>query len=80
MFQVARSEEQRLDLVAPEEHGEGLRLLGVRDRVDHPRAMQGGLVQKTEGTDGLDKDALGDLLLEEVELLGADVLRAKAIG
>ena len=46
MFQVARSEEQRFDLIATEDHGEGLRLLGVREIVDHPRAAQGGLVEK----------------------------------
>ena len=80
MLEVTWSEQQRLHFVATEDDGEGLRLLGVRDIVDHPRAMQGGLVQKTEGTHGLDEDALGDLLLEEMELIGADVLRAKAIG
>jgi hypothetical protein len=36
--------------------------------------------KKPQGTHGLDEDALGDLLLEEMELIGADVLRAKAIG
>jgi hypothetical protein len=35
---------------------------------------QGGLVEKAEGTHGLDKDALGGLLVEEMELIGADVL------
>jgi len=80
MLEVTWGEEQRLHFVATQDAREGLRLLGVRDIVDHPRAMQGGLVQKTEGTHGLDEDALGDLLLEEMELIGADVLRAKAIG
>jgi hypothetical protein len=72
--------EPRLPFVATQDDREGLRLRGGREIVDHPRAMQGGLGQKTEGTDGLDEDALGDLLLEEMELRGADVLRAKAIG
>src|SRR5690349_3622262 len=80
MLEVPWGEQQRLHFVATQDDWEGLRLLGVGDIVDHPRAMQGGLVQKTEGTDSLDEDAFGDLLLEEMELIGADVLRAKAIG
>src|SRR5215467_1476282 len=46
MFQVAWSEQQRLDLVATEDHGEGLGLLGIRDVLHHPRTAQGGLVKK----------------------------------
>src|SRR5438132_7427984 len=80
MLEVTWGEEQRLHFVATQDDREGLRLLGVRDRVDHPRAMQGGLVQKTEGTHGLDEDAFGDLPLEEMELIGADVFRTEAIG
>jgi WD40 repeat protein len=52
----------------------------VGDIVDHPRTAQGGLIEKAEGTHGLDEDAFGDLLLEEMELIGADVLGAEAIG
>ena len=48
--------------------------------LDHPGAAQGGLVEKAEGTHRLDEDALGGLLVEEMELVGADVLGAEAIG
>ena len=46
MFEVARRQNQRLDLVATEDDGERLGLLGVRDILDHPGAVQGGLVEK----------------------------------
>jgi len=54
-------------------------LLGVGDVLHHPRAAQGGLVEKAEGTHSLDKNALRGVLLEEMQLVGADVLRAEAI-
>ncbi len=79
MLEIAWGQDQRLDLVATQDDREGLRLFGVRDIVDHPRAMQGRLVEKAEGTHGLDEDALGDLLPEEMELIGADVLGAEAV-
>jgi hypothetical protein len=79
MLEVARRQQPCLDLVAPEDDGERLGLLGVRDIVHHPRTAQGRLVEKAEGTHGLDKDALGDLLVEKMELRGADVLSAEAI-
>jgi len=79
MLEVARGQQQRLDLVATEDDGERLGLFGIGEEVDHPRAAQGGLVEKAEGTHGLDKDALGGLLAEEVELVGADVLGSQAI-
>ena len=80
MFQVAGSQQQRRDLVATEDDGEGLGLLGVGDILHHPWAAQGGLIEKAEGTHRLDEDALGDLLVEQMQLIGTDVLRAKAIG
>jgi len=77
MFQVARSQQQRLDLVATEDDRERLRLFGIREIVDHPGAVQGGLVEKAEGTDRLNERAPGRLLLRNEELLvGADVVRA----
>jgi len=80
MLQVAWSEQQRRDLVTTEDDGEGLGLLGVRDRLDHPGAVQGGLVEKAEGTDRLNERAPGRLLiLNEALLVGADVVRASAI-
>src|SRR5207247_8161041 len=79
MLEVAWGQQQGLDLVATEDDGERLGLLGVRDIVDHPWAAEGGLVEKAEGTHGLDKDALRGLLVEEVELVGADVLGSQAI-
>ena len=80
MLEVAWGEKQCFDLLSAEDDGEGLRFLGVRDIVDHPRLAQSGFVQKTQSTHRLDKDALGDLLAEEMELIGADVLGAEAIG
>ena len=67
MFQVVGSQQQRRDLVATEDDRECLGLFGIGDKVDHPRTAQGGLVEKAEGTHGLDKDALRGLLVEEVE-------------
>jgi len=80
LFEGARRQHQGLDLVATEDAGEGLGLLGVRDRVDHPGAVQGGLVEKASGTDGLHERAPGHLLLRNEELVvGADVVRPSAI-
>jgi hypothetical protein len=63
-----------------EDDGEGLRLLGGGDRVDHPGAVQGGLVEKASGTDRLHERAPGRLLLrQEVRLGGADGVRAQAL-
>ena len=77
MFQVAWSEQQRRDLVATEDDGEGLGLLGVGDILDHPGAVQGGLVEKAERTDCLNERTPGRFLLRNEELLvGADVVRA----
>ncbi len=79
-LEVARGQQQRLDLVATEDDGKGLGLLGVRDIVDHPGAVQGGLVEKASGTDRLNERAPGRLLLLKKELLvGADVVRPSAL-
>jgi hypothetical protein len=77
---MARCQKQRFDLVATEDDRQCLGLFGIGDIVDHPRSAQSGFVQKTQGTHGLNKDALGDLLMEEIELIGTDVLGAEAIG
>jgi hypothetical protein len=79
MLEVAWGQQQRLDLVTTEDDGERLGPFGIGDAVDHPRAVQGGLVEKAEGTHGRDKNALRGVRLEEMQLLGADVLRAEAI-
>src|SRR5262249_14293082 len=79
MLEVAWGQQQCLDLVATEDDGERLRLFGIGEEVDHPWAAQGGLVEKAESTHGLDKDALRGLLVEEVELVGADMLGSQAI-
>src|SRR5207244_2148193 len=79
MLEVAWSKQQRLDLVATEDDRELLGLFGIRDIVDHPGTTQGGLVDKAEGTHGLDEDTLGGLGMEQMELIGADVLGSQAI-
>jgi hypothetical protein len=79
MLEVVWSEQQRLDLVATEEDRELLGFFGVRDIVHHPGTAQGGLVEKAEGTHGLDEDALGGVGMEQMELIGADVLGSQAI-
>jgi hypothetical protein len=42
--------------------------------------VQGFFIEKAQGADGLDQDALVHLLLQEMELIGADVFRSEAIG
>src|SRR5207245_1226240 len=69
MFQMAWREQQRFDLVATEDDGEGPGLLGIREILDHPGAVQGRLVEKAESTDRLNKRAPGGLLLRNEELL-----------
>jgi hypothetical protein len=51
---------------------------GIGDKVHHPGTAQGGLVEKAQGTHGLDEDALGGVGMEQMELIGADVLGAQA--
>src|SRR5215831_12219247 len=80
MLEVAWSQQHRLDLVATEDNRELLRLFGIGDIVCHPGTAQGGFIEKAEGTHGLDKDTLGDVLLEEMELIGADMLGVETIG
>ena len=79
MLEVAWGQQQRLDLVAREDDRERLGFLGIGNILRHPRAAQGGLVEKAEGTHGLEKDALRGLLVEEVELVGTDVLGSQAL-
>jgi hypothetical protein len=79
MLEMAWSQPQRFDLIMTEDDRQRLRLLGIRDVVGRPRSTSSGFVQKPPGTDGLDKDALGGVLLEEMELIGADVLSTEAI-
>src|SRR5215471_13026219 len=79
MLEMAWSQQQRFDLITTEDDGQRLGLLGVRDVVGHPWSTSSGFVQKPQGTDRLDKDALGGVLLEEMELIGADVLSTEAI-
>jgi len=80
MLEVVCRQDSRLDLVATEDDRQGLGLLGIGEIVDHPGATEGGFIEKAQGTHGLDEDALGDLLVEQQELVGADVLGAEAIG
>ena len=78
-LEVAWGQQQRLDLVAREDDRERLGFFGIGNILRHPGTAQGGLVEQAEGTHGLDKDTLGDVLLEEMKLIGADVLHVEAI-
>jgi hypothetical protein len=60
MLEVAWGQQQRLDLVAREDDRERLGLFGIGDTLHHPGTAQGGLVEKPQGTHGLD----GKILLE----------------
>ncbi len=42
--------------------------------------MEGLLIEKAQGRDGLDQDALVHLLVEEMQLIGADMLGSELIG
>jgi len=80
MREVGWGQHAGLDLVATEDDGERLGLLGVRDRVDHPRAGQGGRGAKASGTDRLHAGAPGRLLVrKEALLVGAEMVGASAI-
>ncbi len=70
---------QRGDLVSREDDGKLFGLLRIRDVVHHPRAMEGGLVEKAQAAHGLDQNALGGLLLQQMKLVGAEVFGAKSI-
>ena len=69
MLEIAGGQDQRLDLIAIQDDREGLGLLGIREILDHPRAVQGRLGEKAEGTDRLNKRAPGGLLLRNGGLL-----------
>src|SRR6266567_410022 len=63
------------------QHGwEGLGALGLGDILDHPGLAQRDAVEKAQGTDGLD-DARprGVLLLDEIELILADMLGIEVV-
>ena len=80
MFEVLGGQQEPLHFIAREDDGEGLGLFGIGNLLDHPGPFQGGLIEKAERTDRLDTEARRDLLLQQVELIGTDVLRAEVRG
>ena len=61
--------------------GRRLGLLGAADAYHDPFAVEGDLVEESQGGDGLVVDAPGDvLLLDEVEQVGTDLVAAEALG
>ena len=50
------------------------------DVVHRPRSVESLLIEKSQGRNGLDQDALMYLLIQEIELIGADVLGSELIG
>ena len=54
---------------------------GMGDILQHPRASEGDAVEEAQRTDGLHHGGPGHLLvLDEKELIGADLLRAQVLG
>ena len=79
MLEVSRGQNHRLDFVSRQDDGKGVWLFGIGNILDHPRPPQGRLAEKAQSAHGLDEKTLGGLLLEEMELIGPDMLGAELI-
>jgi hypothetical protein len=79
-FEPAGRGEQPADLVAAEDDGELLLFLLADDAVQGPVAVEGDAVEEAQGTADLVEGARRDVaVVDEVEQVGADLLRAELI-
>ena len=77
-FEPAWGLEDGGDFRWAEDRREGFRPLGLRD--EHARLVEGDVVEKAQGTDGLHDERPRDVpLVDEIELILADVLGAQPI-
>ena len=81
MFQVVGRGQQGGYFRLTQNRREGERPSGIGDILQHPRASEGDAVEEAQRTDGLHHGGPGHLLvLDEKELIGADLLRAQVLG
>ena len=79
MLEVRHRFEDLQDLTLTEHDGELLLALGVRDMADRPIPVEGGHEEETQGAHGLVEYRPRALhLVDEVDLVGADLLRVRA--
>ena len=79
-FEAAGSLEQGRHFGLTQDRREGLRPLGLRDIGEHVGLAERHVVEKAQGTDGLHDERPGDVpLVDEIELILADLFGAKAI-
>lgn len=76
---VADGGEEAGDLVGTQDGGQGAGPLAEGDHLDDFGALQSDAKEKAQGADGLVEAAPGSLLLEEVELVQADVLGVESL-
>ena len=81
MFQIAWGGEHRRDLRPTQHRGQLLLAARMGDVLDHPGDAQRRVIEEAEGThDLLERPPRHVLLLDEVELVGAHVLRPEMLG
>ena len=79
-FEAAGSLEQGRHFGLTQDRREGLGPLGLRDIGEHVGLAERHVVEKAQATDGLHDERPGDVpLVDEIELILADVLGAKVI-
>src|SRR5262245_33031884 len=77
-FEMARGAEQRRDFGLTQDRRERFRPLGLGNVGEHLGLAERDVIEKAQGTDGLHDEGPGDvLLLDEIELILADLLGAK---
>jgi len=76
MFQIAGGNEERGHLGLTQHEGQFLLAAWIRDMLHHPGLAEGFLIEEPQGTNGLHEGVPGDLLLDEQELIGADIFGA----
>jgi hypothetical protein len=73
VFEMVWGDEQGRHFGATEDERQPLLPTRIRDILHHPGAAEGGLVAQASGRDRLNERAPGDLLLEQPQLVRADV-------
>ena len=81
VFEVGQRCQYGRDFGLAEDGGQREGAAGMRDILNHARALERDTIEEAQGTDGLHDGGPGQLLLlDQKELIGADLLRAKVLG
>ena len=81
MFEVGKRCQYGRHFGLAEDGGQRKGAVRMRDILNHARALERDTIEEAQGTDGLHDGGPGPLLLlDQKELIDADLLRAKMLG